>query len=527
MAVRTWLDPRLADPDFLRLVGVGMVLEEEQTGTRPHRTGLFHALPADPCAWLYATFPASFQTPAGFPIPMASHHEQFWAWLWALRPGVAARTFIAIWGRGAGKSTSIELGAAVVGTFGLRRYALYVCATQTQADDHVSNVATNLEQAGVDRALNKYGFSRGWRVNRLRTADGFTLDAVGLDTASRGVRIDADRPDLILLDDLDSEHDTALTVQRKMTTLTRAVLPTGSSALAVAGVQNIPNLDGIFAQLADGRAEFLVDRLVSGPHPVLADLPPTAWWERALAPDGTPQIRLTAGTPTWAGQSRAACEALIAKIGIQAFVIECQHETTRLAGTMFRREWFAIHADWPRVARLLRWWDFAGTAVKVSASGQVLTDPDWTCGLLVASFAGQYWVVDLQRGRYSPKGVEDLVRQTAALDGTAVEIWLGQEPGSSGKMVVDDYQRRVLPGYAVYGQRETGAKADRAKPASSAAEAGNIHLVAGSWNPTFLDPRGDVLMFPFGVHDDVVDCLAGAINVLSGTGTKRAGAWGR
>lgn len=515
------LDPRLADPTLLSMAGL-RVAHRKATSV-PGRATLFHPLPDDPMQWLLTTFPTSFQNPRGERVPMAPHHEEFWRWLWALRPGHPARTFLAIWGRGGGKSSSLEVGAATVGKFGLRRYGLYICASQTQADDHVANVSSLFERAGVERALNRYGFSRGWRVNRLRTAEGFTLDAVGLDTAARGVRIDTDRPDLLLLDDLDDEHDSLLTIQKKIITLTRAVLPTGSDALAVIGVQNIPNLDGIFAQLADGRAEFLQDRYLSGPHPVLRELPETGWWVRETTPEGIPRMRIVAGTPTWVGQDREACSTLLTLIGPTAFLIECQHQTARLSGAMFQRQWFPIVHDYPHNARLVRWWDCAGTEEKVR-NGLVVGDADWTVGLLVAERGGQYWIVDMQRARLSAKGVEDLILQTARLDGKAVEVWIGEEPGSSGKAVVADFQRRVLRGYAVYGKRETGSKIERAKIASAAAEAHNIAVVAGRWNADFLDPRGDLCLFPFGAHDDVVDALSGAVNVLSEE-LKQAGTW--
>jgi len=142
----------------------------------------------------------------------------------------------------------------------------------------------------------------------------------------------------------------------------------------------------------------------------------------------------------------------------------------------------------------------------------------------VAERQGQYWVVDMQRDRLDAKGVEDLIAQTARLDGKGVDIWIGEEPGSSGKAVVADYQRRVLRGYPAFGKRETGSKIERAKPASAAASVGNVALVAGTWNAAFLDPQGDICRFPFGAHDDVVDALSGAVNVLSEE-LKQAGTW--
>lgn len=475
------------------------------------RIGVFRPLPPDPLAWLLATFSTYFQNAQGQPVSLAAHHEDLWRWVWSLRAGETAPSFLAIWPRGGGKSASVELACACMGYYGLRRYGLYVSSNQSQADDHVSNVATMLEHLGVERQLNKYGFSRGWRVNRLRTSEGFTLDAVGMDAAMRGVRLDETRPDILCLDDLDEEHDSSATVDKKITTLTRKILPAGATSMAVLGVQNIPNTGGIFAQLVDGRAEFLLDRMISGPHPALRDVPEQGWYRLVLNADGPTRVEILAGMPTWAGQGIAECEALIAKIGVSAFLVECQHQTSRLLGTMFQRHWFPIVTDYPRGARSLRCWDLAGTEPSTQNA-----DPDWTIGALIAYAQGQYWIVDVQRFRLSPKKVEDRIAQQAALDGTSVEILIEQEPGSSGKMVIEDFQRRVLTGYSVRGIPSTGSKLDRAKPAASAAEAKNIVLVEGPWITPFLET---LCLFPNGKHDDDVDVLSMGVNYLGGQRT--------
>jgi predicted phage terminase large subunit-like protein len=466
--------------------------------------------------WLLRTFPTYFQTPQGQPIPLAPHHEELWRWIWGLRPGMAQPPLISILARGGGKSVSAELGSAVIGYFGLRRYGLYISANQSQADDHVTNVATAMEHLGIDRAVNKYGASRAWRISRLRTADGFTMDAYGLDAATRGVRIDEARPDLLIFDDVDEQHDTPLTIQKKILTLTRKILPTGTSRTAVLGVQNIPNKDGIFAQLADGRATFLMDRTVAGPYPALRDLPLQDWFTREDQPDGTVKLRLTGGTPVWAGQGLAECEALLTLIGPQSFLVEVQHRLDVLEGELFKRHWFPLVQDWPRAASLVRAWDFAGTEAKPGA------DPDWTVGTLMAMLGGRFWIVDMVRVRTTPKQVEDLVRQTAILDGPGVEIWLEQEGGSSGKTVIEDYRRRVLLGFPVYALHPTGDKLLRVKAISSAAEAGNVALVQAPWNETFLQEIC-LLGLP-GVHDDIADTLSLAHHAL--THQKRAGTWG-
>jgi hypothetical protein len=242
--------------------------------------GIAAALPEAWEPWLRALFPQYLTTPAGAPVAFAPHHAQLWDWVWALMPGQTPPAFIAIWPRGGGKSTTVELACAAIAARRSRRYALYCCVTQELVDTHVMNIAALLESprfgqafpAAASRMVGKYGSSRGWRRNRLRTASGFTVDAVGLDTARRGIKIEEARPDLIVFDDLDDPLDTAATTEKKITLLTRNLLPAGATDLAVVGVQNLVKPDGIFAQLADGRADWLADRIVSGPLPAVAGL---------------------------------------------------------------------------------------------------------------------------------------------------------------------------------------------------------------------------------------------------------------
>lgn len=183
-----------------------------------------------------------------------------------------------------------------------------------------------------------------------------------------------------------------------------------------------------------------------------------------------------------------------------------QHPRPRDAVQFFKREWFEIVSDYPRKARQVRYWDLAATEAKPGK------DPDWTVGARVAEDNGIYYVIDIRRIRSTPKGVEDLVHQTAELDGKAVIIHMEQEPGSSGVNTIDNYRRKVLKGYSFYGDKKTSNKVERAQPVSSAAEAGNVKLVKGSWNKDFLDEADP---FPNGKHDDTVDGVSGAIAVLS------------
>lgn len=86
-----------------------------------------------------------------------------------------------------------------------RKYVVYVCRTQDQADTHVGNIAGILESQAVadvyptvgQRLVNEFGHAKGWKRSQLRSAAGFSVEAYGLDSAQRGAKIDQYRPDLI------------------------------------------------------------------------------------------------------------------------------------------------------------------------------------------------------------------------------------------------------------------------------------------------------------------------------------------
>ena len=171
-------------------------------------------------------------------------------------------------------------------------------------------------------------------------------------------------------------------------------------------------------------------------------------------------------------------------------------------GLLFKRHWFPIVESAPREAKRVRYWDLAATKKKDG------NDPDWTAGAKIAKADGVYYLEDIRHNRDAPLEVERLIRQTAELDGIEVEIIMEQEPGASGVITLDHYRRRVLDGFHFNAHKSDANKLVRARPLSSAAEAGNVKLVRGAWNEAFLD---EVELFPTpGEHDDMVDAASGA-----------------
>lgn len=172
-------------------------------------------------------------------------------------------------------------------------------------------------------------------------------------------------------------------------------------------------------------------------------------------------------------------------------------------GNLFKREWFEIVENYPRDAKthLVRYWDMAATE----------DDGDYTAGCLMAEKDGVFYIADMEQFQLSSQGVEARMLQTAQLDSPEVPVRWEEEGGSSGKFVSDYLTRKLFFGYKAMGIRSTGSKVTRASPFASAAEAGNVKVVRGSWNGRFLD---EVMMFPLGDHDDQVDAASGAFAYL-------------
>lgn len=291
--------------------------------------------------WLHHYFPGAVSA------PFSPAHTEFWRWVDGLQLGQRQQPFVAAWPRGHGKSTSAELAAVRTAAKRSRSYVLYVSGTQDLANMHVENIGEHLlsPEFGqdypelADRAVNKYGSSRGWRRNRLRTRSGFVVDAAGLDSRIRGKLVGQNRPDLIILDDIDDESDGPIAMASKLTRLTRAVLPSRDmQSGAVLAVQNLIYRGSIFDQIVNG--DLIPDRRLSGPHPALQGM--VIRRDHANEPLSVDDW----GTPTWAGLDVDACKALVNEIGLDGFLAECQHDLMAQSDRVLPGFDPAIH-EWP------------------------------------------------------------------------------------------------------------------------------------------------------------------------------------
>jgi len=151
----------------------------------------------------------------------------------------------------------------------------------------------------------------------------------------------------------------------------------------------------------------------------------------------------------------------------------------------------------------VRVWDLAAT----SGGG------DYTAGVKMTGpdAEGTFYVVDVVRGQWDATERNRVIRATAEQDGPLVRSGVPQDPGAAGKEVVAA-MRRLLAGFAVYDETETGSKELRAEPLAAQVGGGNIAVVRSHWTSDLVE---EFRTFPLGKHDDQVDAAARAFNSLA------------
>lgn len=173
---------------------------------------------------------------------------------------------------------------------------------------------------------------------------------------------------------------------------------------------------------------------------------------------------------------------------------------------MFKRAWFEgkiVHAA-PAGTKWVRHWDLAATARSNSAR---------TAGVKLGRAPdGSFVVGHVVKIQDEGPAVRKLIKSTAETDGPTVQISIPQDPGQAGKVQSKD-MIAMLAGFRAHAEPETGDKVTRAEPFAAQCEAGNVFIVAGTWNDDYLD---ELCLFPGGSFKDQVDASSGAFGRLAG-----------
>ena len=127
---------------------------------------------------------------------------------------------------------------------------------------------------------------------------------------------------------------------------------------------------------------------------------------------------------------------------------------------------------------------------------------------------GQYIVLDVKRVAANAADVRSIVRSTAEIDKAEYncrKVLIPQDPGQAGKEQAQSYIRN-LAGFSVKSKPVSGSKITRAEPFAAQWQQGNVLLLEGNWNETFLN---ELEGFPDALHDDQVDAASDAFSAVA------------
>jgi len=196
-------------------------------------------------------------------------------------------------------------------------------------------------------------------------------------------------------------------------------------------------------------------------------------------------------------------------MGSYATAGQFQQRPVPRGGGMFQRQWFQKVDVAPPGGSVVRAWDLAATEAAKARTGTA-----YTAGLKMKMVNDDYYIMDVKRGRWGEKQVDDEVLGCAKEDGYGVRISLPQDPGQAGKVQAKRFTK-LLKGFNVHTSPETGDKEVRATGLSAQAEAGNVYIVRGFWNEAFLN---EICSFPMAKIKDQVDAASRAFGELIGLG---------
>lgn len=158
--------------------------------------------------------------------------------------------------RGSGKSTLITLSYALWATLGVqqKKFVLIVCGTQGQAKNHMSNLKKEVES---NKLLTKdlgpfHEENDEWaRSSIVFSNTGARIMVASVEQSIRGVRHRQNRPDLIILDDVEDSGSTKTLEGRDKTFnwYTQEIVPLGDSRTRIIIVGNLLDDDSLVMRL--------------------------------------------------------------------------------------------------------------------------------------------------------------------------------------------------------------------------------------------------------------------------------------
>lgn len=159
------------------------------------------------------------------------------------------------------------------------------------------------------------------------------------------------------------------------------------------------------------------------------------------------------------------------------------------AGLYFPRNKAKLIEEIPDdLVRVVRAWDLAGTEDKKNNNPE--DGPAYTAGVLIGKRkSGKIVILDVINRRLNSSEVRNLVLNTARADKAAYKskyrIRMNQDPGQAGVDQKEQYIK-LLSGFSLNIERESGSKEVRAEPLSAQWINGNVEVLNRAWTSEYL-----------------------------------------
>lgn len=220
---------------------------------------------------------------------------------------------------------------------------------------------------------------------------------------------------------------------------------------------------------------------------------------------------------------RSVLDQMRSELGEYGYASQFLQDPVPLGGGMFKIGCLKMEKECPRMVRLIRSWDKAGTK----------DGGAYSCGVLLGmDRQKEVWILDVVRGQWGATERERVILKTAQNDakgkmecgtrvyqagvGSGGEIWveviLEKEGGSGGKESAEGTIKR-LKGFHVTAYHPTGSKEARAYQfASQVGVQDNIHVLQREWTRPLLE---EFRFFPHSKYKDQVDAASAGYNKLA------------
>jgi len=183
----------------------------------------------------------------------------------------------------------------------------------------------------------------------------------------------------------------------------------------------------------------------------------------------------------------------------------------RPKGDLFDKDWILSipQSAIPTNSRFVRFWDLASIDPKYRKKNTNKAEPDWTVGFKLGMKDGYYYITNIIKVQMKPGDIEKLIKATAIEDGYSCAIRIEEEGGSSGAFNIDNFCRKILPGYDIMGVKPVVSKIERARPVAAACQCGNVFIGDKCMNTLAFFTQINAFPSP-NSKDDIVDGFSGA-----------------